>query len=107
MIPLAVLAIPLFDLVLAVDPAGGARTVAVRPDKRHLHHRMLALGHTHRRAVLLLYFWSALLAGGGVIFAITHRPWTVVVTLVGLAAIGLLVSVVPRLSTARRVGAHR
>ena len=67
------------------------------PDKRHLHHRMLALGHTHRRAVLLLYFWSALIAGGGVTFAITHRPWTVVVTLVGLAAIGLLVSVVPRL----------
>ena len=52
------------------------------PDKRHLHHRMLQLGHTHRRAVLLLYFWSALLAVGGVTFAITHRPWTVIVSLV-------------------------
>ena len=106
-IPLAVLALPLFDLMLAAIRRVGHGQSPFAPDKRHLHHRMLAIGHTQRRAVLLLYFWSALLAGGGVTFAITHRPWTVVVTLVGLAAIGLLVSVVPRLSTARRVGAHR
>ena len=107
LIPLAVLAMPLFDLLLAVVRRVGHGQSPFAPDKQHLHHRMLELGHTHRRAVLLLYFWSALLAGGGVTFAITHRPWTVVVTLVGLAAIGLLVSVVPRLTATRRVGAHR
>jgi UDP-GlcNAc:undecaprenyl-phosphate/decaprenyl-phosphate GlcNAc-1-phosphate transferase len=107
LIPLAVLALPLFDLTLATIRRVGQGQSPFAPDKRHLHHRMLALGHTQRRAVLLLYFWSALLAGGGVTFAITHRPWTVMVTLAGLAALGLVVSVVPRLQAARRVGAHR
>jgi UDP-GlcNAc:undecaprenyl-phosphate GlcNAc-1-phosphate transferase len=106
LIPLAVLAIPLIDLALAVVRRVGHGQSPFSPDKRHLHHRMLALGHTHRRAVLLLYFWSALIAGGGVMYAITHRGWTVVATL-GLASIGLLASVIPRWITPRRIGAHR
>ena len=55
----------------------------------------------------MMYFWSALIAGGGVTFAISHRPWTVIVALIGLAMIGFAVSVIPRLSSSRRVGAHR
>ncbi len=107
LIPLAVLAVPLVDLLLAVVRRVGHGQSPFAPDKQHLHHRMLALGHTQRRAVLLMYFWSALIAAGGVTFAITHRPWTVVATLVGLAVIGVLASVVPRLTMVRRVGAHR
>jgi UDP-GlcNAc:undecaprenyl-phosphate/decaprenyl-phosphate GlcNAc-1-phosphate transferase len=107
LIPLAVLAVPLIDLSLAVIRRLARGQSPFSPDKQHLHHRMLALGHTHRRAVLLLYFWSALIAGGGVTFAITHRPWTVAVTLVGLALAGMLLSVVPRLTAYRRVGVHR
>jgi UDP-GlcNAc:undecaprenyl-phosphate GlcNAc-1-phosphate transferase len=107
LIPLAVLAVPLADLLLAVIRRVGRGQSPFAPDKQHLHHRMLALGHTHRRAVLLLYFWSALIAGGGVTFAITHRPWTVMVTLLGLALVGMLVSVVPRLTMYRRAGVHR
>jgi UDP-GlcNAc:undecaprenyl-phosphate GlcNAc-1-phosphate transferase len=106
-IPLAVLAVPIGDLLLAVVRRVGRGQSPFSPDKRHLHHRMLALGHTHRRAVLLMYFWSALLAGGAVWFAITHSTWTAVVTLAALALIGITVSVVPRLYTMRRVGAHR
>jgi UDP-GlcNAc:undecaprenyl-phosphate GlcNAc-1-phosphate transferase len=107
LIPLAVLAVPFFDLSLAIIRRLARGQSPFAPDKQHLHHRMLALGHTHRRAVLLLYFWSALIAGGGVTFAITHRPWTVAVTLVGLALAGMLLSVVPRFTAYRRVGVHR
>ena len=97
LIPLSVLAIPFVDLSLAVIRRVRRGQSPFAPDKQHLHHRMLEIGHTHRRAVLLLYFWSALLAGGGVGFAITHRPWVVAVTVGGLAVVGLLLSVVPRL----------
>ncbi|MBV9593470.1 MAG: undecaprenyl-phosphate alpha-N-acetylglucosaminyl 1-phosphate transferase, partial [Actinobacteria bacterium] len=76
------------------------------PDKEHLHHRMLEIGHTHRRAVLLLYFWSALLAGGGVAFALTRRPWTVVAAVVALAVLGVIASIVPRLGRVRRAAAR-
>jgi UDP-GlcNAc:undecaprenyl-phosphate GlcNAc-1-phosphate transferase len=65
------------------------------PDKQHLHHRLLELGHSHRRAVLLLYFWSALVAFAGVGFSYDRGHLFVVATLCALAAVGLLVSVVP------------
>ncbi len=107
LIPIAVLAVPFMDLLLAVVRRVGHGQSPFAPDKQHLHHRMLALGHTQRRAVLLMYFWSALIAAGGVTFAITHRTWTVLVTLAGLALIGLLMSAVPRLVGPRRLGAHR
>ncbi len=96
LIPLAVLAIPFVDLLLAVVRRVSRGRAPWAPDKQHLHHRLLQIGHTHRRAVLLLYFWSALLAFGGVAFSITPGPWTVMYVMVSLAVIGLVLSVVPR-----------
>ena len=107
LLPIAVLALPLIDLLLAVVRRVRRGQSPFAPDKEHLHHRMLEIGHTHRRAVLLLYFWSALLAGGGVMFALIHRPWTVLITIAGLAALGLLASVVPRLRPKHRTEVRR
>jgi UDP-GlcNAc:undecaprenyl-phosphate GlcNAc-1-phosphate transferase len=33
------------------------------PDKEHLHHRLMRLGHGQRRAVFILWAWTAVLAG--------------------------------------------
>ena len=70
------------------------------PDKMHLHHRLLEIGHSQRRAVLLIYLWAGLLAFGAV--ALAFAPVEVVIF--GVAA-GLLlalgVSAVPRLKAAR------
>jgi UDP-GlcNAc:undecaprenyl-phosphate GlcNAc-1-phosphate transferase len=102
LLPIAVLALPFVDLLLAVVRRVRRGQSPFAPDKEHLHHRLLEIGHTHRRAVLVLYFWSALLAGGGVTFAIFHRPWLVLVTSVVLAAVGALASAVPWLRVGRR-----
>jgi len=65
-------------------------------DRMHLHHRLLEVGHSHRRAVLLIYLWAALLAFGAV--ALTIFDVFVVVWGVGLGLlVALLSSVVPRL----------
>jgi UDP-GlcNAc:undecaprenyl-phosphate GlcNAc-1-phosphate transferase len=98
LIPVAVLAIPFVDLALAFIRRVRRGQSPFAPDKEHLHHRMLEIGHTHRRAVLLLYFWSALLAFGGVALSIMRGPWLVVSVLGVLTVVGLLVSLIPRLS---------
>jgi UDP-GlcNAc:undecaprenyl-phosphate GlcNAc-1-phosphate transferase len=98
LIPVAVLAIPFVDLALAFIRRVRRGQSPFAPDKEHLHHRMLEIGHTHRRAVLLLYFWSALLAFGGVALSIMRGPWLVVSVLCVLTIVGLLASLVPRLS---------
>ena len=33
------------------------------PDKDHIHHRLLRLGHGHRRTVAILWLWTAVLSG--------------------------------------------
>jgi UDP-GlcNAc:undecaprenyl-phosphate GlcNAc-1-phosphate transferase len=100
---LAVLAIPFIDLLLAVIRRISHRQSPFAPDKRHLHHRLLELGHSHRRAVLLMYFWSALLAFGVTTYSITRGPWVLLVMLGVGAAIGIVLLVVPRLRRRRKI----
>ena len=49
------------------DPA---RPVAFAPDKQHLHHRLLEIGHSHRRAVLIMWLWAGLIAFGTVLVSL-------------------------------------
>ena len=64
LLPVAVVFIPLLDLILAY----ARRTLAGRwwfvADKQHLHHRLLKRGHSHIGAVALMYAWTAVLSFG-------------------------------------------
>ena len=101
LLPLAVLAVPLVDLLLAVVRRKAGRS-PFAPDKQHLHHRLLEIGHSQRRAVLLIYFWTALLAFGGVAMSIIDDPLRVLSVVAALAAIAIVLSSVPRLRASRR-----
>ncbi|HYY11127.1 MAG TPA: MraY family glycosyltransferase [Kineosporiaceae bacterium] len=68
-LPLAVLALPLIDLGLAVVRRTRQGRMFWQPDKMHLHHRMLNLGHSHASAVLILYVWTATFAFGVAVMA--------------------------------------
>lgn len=92
----AVLFVPLLDLLLAVVRRTRAGRSPFTADKRHLHHRLLEIGHSHRRAVLLIYLWAALLAFGAValtVFDVFVVVWGIAVGLL----IALLTSMIPRL----------
>jgi UDP-GlcNAc:undecaprenyl-phosphate/decaprenyl-phosphate GlcNAc-1-phosphate transferase len=97
-VPVSILAIPFVDLLLAVIRRLSKRKSPFAPDKKHLHHRLLALGHSHRRAVLLLYFWSALMAFGGTALSIYRKVWIWVLVICLGILLGVLLLVVPRLS---------
>jgi UDP-GlcNAc:undecaprenyl-phosphate/decaprenyl-phosphate GlcNAc-1-phosphate transferase len=94
-VPLLVLAVPFVDLLLAVVRRTRARRSPFSPDKMHLHHRLLEIGHSHTRAVLLLWFWAALLGFGGVIAQFSSAPLTIVLIVAGLAALSLFLVRVP------------
>jgi len=63
----AVLFVPVLDLAMAVVRRTRAGMSPFSPDKMHLHHRLLEIGHSHSRAVLIMYFWSALFAFAAVV----------------------------------------
>ncbi len=63
LIPLIILAVPVVDVLWAVLRRTRARTSITTPDKEHLHHRLMNLGHGHRRSVLILWLFTALMSG--------------------------------------------
>ncbi len=62
-IPLLVLGVPILDTLFAIVRRLSKRQALDVADKGHLHHRLMNLGHGHRRSVLILWTWTALLSG--------------------------------------------
>ncbi len=62
-IPFFILGVPIVDMAFAFVRRTANRTGFSTPDKNHLHHRLLRLGHGHRRSVLILWAWTLLLSG--------------------------------------------
>jgi UDP-GlcNAc:undecaprenyl-phosphate GlcNAc-1-phosphate transferase len=94
-LPFAVLAVPLIDLLLAVVRRTGARRSPFAPDKQHLHHRLLEIGHTQRQAVLVMYLWASALAVGSAVSVFVNLPAGIAVTL-AIAALAVLATRRPR-----------
>ncbi|WP_299577373.1 glycosyltransferase family 4 protein [uncultured Williamsia sp.] len=100
----AVMFIPMLDMLLAVIRRTRAGVGFYTPDKMHLHHRLLELGHSQRRVVLVIYLWVAVLAfsvAASTVFSIS----VVVPALAGGLVVAMVATVVPRLRR-RGVGAR-
>ncbi len=102
LLPVAALIVPVADVGLAVLRRTAAGRSPFAPDKQHLHHRMLEIGHGHRAAVALLHAWVAALAFG--VVATAFWPWrdvlvvatAVLVVVAGLTVVPLVVRRVRR-----------
>nr|CAA9323393.1 MAG: Decaprenyl-phosphate N-acetylglucosaminephosphotransferase [uncultured Nocardioidaceae bacterium] len=97
-LPVAMLLVPFVDLLLAVIRRTRAGRSPFSPDKMHLHHRLLEIGHSHRRAVLVMYLLASLMSFGTVLLGL-FAGWQSYVAVSLLAAVTLTaVFVLPRLN---------
>jgi UDP-GlcNAc:undecaprenyl-phosphate GlcNAc-1-phosphate transferase len=96
LLPISILVVPFADLVLAVVRRTLRGQSPFAPDKHHLHHRLLEYGHSHRRAVLVMWLWAALIALGGVAVSLYQSRLVLVGLAVWLAVTMVLTFVVPR-----------
>lgn len=62
-IPFFILGVPMLDMTFAIIRRTAKRTSVSTPDKEHLHHRLIQMGHGHRRSVLILWAWTFVLSG--------------------------------------------
>jgi UDP-GlcNAc:undecaprenyl-phosphate/decaprenyl-phosphate GlcNAc-1-phosphate transferase len=90
LIPLAILVVPYADMLMAVVRRSYDGRSPFAPDKKHLHHRLLDLGHSHRGAALVMYLWTALFSFGVVALSAVKSP-LVVLSVASLVAIAALV----------------
>lgn len=81
LLPLLVLFLPLLDMVLAIVRRLARGQSPAHPDKEHLHHRMIALGHSVPAAVLILWAWAALFALGSLLTMVFRWPVVIAIFL--------------------------
>jgi UDP-GlcNAc:undecaprenyl-phosphate GlcNAc-1-phosphate transferase len=96
LLPISILVVPFADLVLAVVRRTMKGQSPFAPDKHHLHHRLLEYGHSHRRAVVVMWLWAALVALGGVLVSLYQSRLVLVGLAVWTVVTVLLTFVVPR-----------
>ncbi len=88
-LPLAVLVVPLVDFVLAVTRRILNGRSPFSADRKHLHHRLLDMGHTHFQAVLILYAWTIVAAVGALLFMFVDA-----IVATGIVGAGLIVTTI-------------
>ena len=87
--PLLILALPLADMSAVIMGRVSEGHSPFYPDRRHLHHRLLRAGFSHRRTVLLIYAFTQWLAALALVFAGAELRflWLTLATAVLIAAV--------------------
>ncbi len=96
LLPLTIIAVPAADLILAIVRRTWRGQSPFAADRGHLHHRLLEIGHSHSRAVLIMYFWSALIGFGALTYSVNSASMWIVLSVVILSTLGLILLLLPR-----------
>ena len=72
-IPLVILGVPIFDTAFSFVRRLVKRQSFAQADHEHLHHRLMRMGHGPRRAVVILWLWTALLSAVVLLPTFTDR----------------------------------
>lgn len=86
-VPILALGLPILDTTFAIVRRWRGGVPIFKPDKGHLHHRLLGLGFTQRQAVLLMYVISALLGLSAVALTEVSAQIAIVILLIVIVAI--------------------
>jgi UDP-GlcNAc:undecaprenyl-phosphate GlcNAc-1-phosphate transferase len=73
-IPIVILGIPIFDTFFAILRRIHKQAPIFKPDKDHLHHRLMAMGMSHRRSVFTIYLISAFFSGVAITLSFITNP---------------------------------
>jgi UDP-GlcNAc:undecaprenyl-phosphate GlcNAc-1-phosphate transferase len=98
-IPFVILGVPMLDMVFAVIRRTARRTKVSSPDKEHLHHRLMQMGHGHSRSVIILWGWTSVLALVALVPTFVSETKAIVPAVIVLIAVILWIMLHPSSST--------
>ena len=97
LVPAAIFVIPYTDLMFAIIRRIRAGRPVMAPDRQHLHHRLLSIGHSYRQSVLIMYLWAALFSVTVVSLSVVRTRLVVLEAATIIAVLALLPVTMPRL----------
>lgn len=80
-VPIMILGVPIFDTSFAIIRRIINKKPITAPDKSHLHHRLLALGFSHRQAVLMIYGFGLIFSLAAITFETLTMWWAITIVL--------------------------
>ena len=86
-VPVFALGLPILDTTFAIVRRLRGGVPIFKPDKGHLHHRLLSVGFTQRQAVLLMYVISALFGLSAIALTAVSSQIAVLILFVVVVAI--------------------
>ena len=95
-VPILALGLPILDTTFAIVRRARNHRPIFKPDKGHLHHRLLAHGFTQKQAVLLMYVVSALFGMCALALTAVSMQAAVLIILIGARKLGILQLDVPQ-----------
>jgi len=89
-VPIVALGLPILDTAFAIIRRYMSGRPIFKPDKGHLHHRLLEMGLTQKQAVLLMYVISGCLGLSAIALTEVNKSFGafIIVALLGIAFVG-------------------
>lgn len=92
-IPVMILALPIFDTLFAIARRMVNRQPIMQADRGHLHHRIMAMGFGQRRTVLALYSISIIAGVSGILWSSDMRLEAMALLLVAFSLIVIFLGI--------------
>lgn len=93
-VPVIVLAVPIFDTLFAIIRRLMNKERIMSPDKKHIHHQLLAVGFSHRTTVLIIYGISSVFGLLAIIFSKASIGYLLFISFIWIVLIYILAEIV-------------
>ncbi|MFF7145438.1 MraY family glycosyltransferase [Streptomyces nodosus] len=102
LMPLTVIAVPVADLMFVTVRRFWRGRSPFSEDRNHLHHLLLDVGHSYRRTLLIMYYWSALIAFSALGYFVYSISIWLALSVAIFSVIGLVLTLSPRFTLRAR-----
>ncbi|MCM3741624.1 undecaprenyl/decaprenyl-phosphate alpha-N-acetylglucosaminyl 1-phosphate transferase [Oceanobacillus luteolus] len=79
-VPIIVLAVPIFDTIVAIIRRAYNKENIMAADNKHIHYQLIKAGYSHRKTVLIIYLFSAAFGGLAILFSEASLQFTLIIT---------------------------
>ncbi|MFD2044494.1 glycosyltransferase family 4 protein [Ornithinibacillus salinisoli] len=92
-VPIIVIAVPVFDTVLAIVRRSINKQGIATADRNHIHYQLIKMGYSHRTAVLIIYGFSAFFGSMAIVFNSTRLLTSLVIFVLIILGIQLIAEI--------------
>src|SRR5690625_5222385 len=92
-IPIIILAVPIFDTLFAIIRRAKTNQGIMQPDNKHIHYQLIRAGFSHRQAVIIIYFFSGLFGLLAILFARASLLASFIVSIIAYFLVHILAEI--------------